>query len=102
MPNRILRTSPPGKWRGRFVKRAAIQSYSVSETGHAVPGMGLFYTVFHAGVLIGPFLGGGYASWKGTAASAFDFGAIVLAFCPIALVILRWREHGSRVSVAKR
>jgi predicted MFS family arabinose efflux permease len=65
-------------------------------------GMGLFYTVFYAGMLIGPFLGGRYASWKGAAAGAFDFGAIVLAFCPVALLILRWRHHGSRLSVAKR
>jgi predicted MFS family arabinose efflux permease len=57
-------------------------------------GMGLFYTVFNVGMLIGPLLGGGYASWTGGAAGAFDFGAIVLALCPVALLILRWQHQG--------
>jgi predicted MFS family arabinose efflux permease len=65
-------------------------------------GMGLFYTVFYAGMLIGPFLGGRYASWTGGAAGAFDFGAIVLALCPVALLILRRHEHGLLLFLVKR
>ncbi len=65
-------------------------------------GMGLFYTVFYIGMLVGPFLGGRYASWTRGAAGAFDFGAIVLALCPVALLILRRHQHAVPASVARR
>src|SRR5262245_35789478 len=38
-------------------------------------GMGLFYTIFYLGMMVGPAVGGSYASWVGTAGAAFDFGA---------------------------
>jgi predicted MFS family arabinose efflux permease len=41
-------------------------------------GLGLFYTVFYVAMMVGPGLGGRYASWCGTAGAAFDFGAVVV------------------------
>jgi MFS family permease len=44
-------------------------------------GMGVFYTVYYAAMMLGPVVGGAYAKWAGSAAAAFDFGAVsVLAF----------------------
>ena len=48
-------------------------------------GMGLFYTVYYIGMMIGAALGGRYAAWAGTAEAAFDFGAAMLLACPIIL-----------------
>jgi MFS family permease len=48
-------------------------------------GMGLFYTVYYATMMLGPVVGGACAKWSGTAAAAFDFGAVVLLACPILL-----------------
>src|SRR5205085_6054898 len=41
-------------------------------------GLGLFYTVFYCGMMLGPALGGRYATWVGRADAVFDFGAIVV------------------------
>jgi predicted MFS family arabinose efflux permease len=41
-------------------------------------GLGLFYTVFYCGMMVGPALGGRYATWSGTAGAAFDFGAVAV------------------------
>ena len=48
-------------------------------------GMGVFYTVYYATMMLGPAVGGACAKWAGSAAAAFDFGAAVLVIC---LVIL--------------
>jgi MFS family permease len=53
-------------------------------------GMGVFYTVYYIGMMLGPALGGQCAKWAGTAGAAFDFGAAVLLACPVLLwVFLR-------------
>ena len=52
-------------------------------------GMGLFYATFYLGMMIGPAIGGRCATWAGTAAAAFDFGAAVLLACPMVL----WGFH---------
>jgi MFS family permease len=49
-------------------------------------GMGLFFTVFYAAMVLGPALGGWVAMWTGRAASAFDFGAACLIACVPAMV----------------
>jgi hypothetical protein len=36
-------------------------------------------------MMLGPVIGGAYSKWSGTAAAAFDFGAIVLLACPVLL-----------------
>src|SRR5438552_2309859 len=48
-------------------------------------GMGLFYTVYYAAMMLGPIAGGACAKWGGSAAAAFDFGAVVLVACPLLL-----------------
>src|SRR5436305_155346 len=41
-------------------------------------GLGLFYTVFYCGMMLGPALGGRYATWVGRADAVFDVGAVVV------------------------
>jgi MFS family permease len=48
-------------------------------------GMGLFYTVYYAAMMLGPVIGGSLAKWTGTAATAFDFGAAMILACPLLL-----------------
>ena len=57
-------------------------------------GMGLFYTVYYAAMMLGPVVGGAYSKWSGSAAAAFDFGAVVLLACPVLLWVL------NRITVA--
>jgi MFS family permease len=48
-------------------------------------GIGLFFTVFYAGMMLGPVLGGACAKWAGSAGAALDFGAATILLCPIVL-----------------
>ena len=48
-------------------------------------GMGLFYTLYYAAMMVGPAIGGACAKWAGSASAAFDFGAVVLVACPLLL-----------------
>jgi hypothetical protein len=48
-------------------------------------GMGLFYTVYYAVMMLGPVVGGACAKWTGSAAAAFDFGAAAVLACPLLL-----------------
>src|SRR5207248_491043 len=48
-------------------------------------GMGVFYTLYYATMMLGPVLAGACAKWTGHAASAFDLGAAVLLACPVLL-----------------
>ena len=48
-------------------------------------GMGIFYTLYYAMMMLGPVVAGACAKWTGSAAAAFDFGAVVLLACPIIL-----------------
>jgi predicted MFS family arabinose efflux permease len=48
-------------------------------------GMGVFYTVYYATMMLGPAVGGACAKWAGSASAAFDFGAAVLVICPVIL-----------------
>lgn len=52
-------------------------------------GMGLFYTVFYAGMLAGPAIGGKLSNSVGFASAALDFGAAMLLFCPAVLWLFR-------------
>jgi MFS family permease len=47
-------------------------------------GMGLFF-IYYAAMMIGPVAGGAFAKWAGSAAAAFDFGAVVILLCPLIL-----------------
>jgi predicted MFS family arabinose efflux permease len=48
-------------------------------------GMGLFFTVYYAAMMLGPVIGGACAKWAGSAAAAFDFGAAMILLCPLIL-----------------
>jgi MFS family permease len=48
-------------------------------------GMGLFYTLYYATMMLGPAVGGACAKWAGSATAAFDFGAAVVLACPLLL-----------------
>jgi cyanate permease len=48
-------------------------------------GMGLFYTLYYAVMMVGPMIAGAAAKATGSAAAAFDFGAVVLVVCPLLL-----------------
>jgi predicted MFS family arabinose efflux permease len=48
-------------------------------------GMGMFFTMFYAAMMLGPVIGGSLAKWTGTAATAFDFGAAMILACPMLL-----------------
>jgi MFS family permease len=50
-------------------------------------GMGVFYTLYYATMMLGPIIGGAASKWTGSAAAAFDFGALVLVACPLLLVV---------------
>jgi len=49
------------------------------------PGMGLFYTVYYATMLVAPWLGGKLALWAGTAGAALGLGFGALLACPLLL-----------------
>jgi MFS family permease len=46
-------------------------------------GMGVFFTMFFACMMLGPVLGGAFAKWAGSAGAAFDFGAAMILVCPL-------------------
>jgi MFS family permease len=48
-------------------------------------GMGLFYTLYYAAMMVGPMIAGAAAKWSGSAAAAFDVGAVMLVVCPVLL-----------------
>jgi len=48
-------------------------------------GMGVFYTLYYATMMLGPAIGGTCAKWTGSAGAAFDFGAVVMLACPLLL-----------------
>jgi predicted MFS family arabinose efflux permease len=48
-------------------------------------GMGLFFTIFYACMMLGPVVGGALAKWTGSVAAAFDFGALMMLACPLVL-----------------
>jgi MFS family permease len=48
-------------------------------------GMGVFYTLYYATMMLGPVVGGAFAKWAGSASAAFDFGAAMILACPVLL-----------------
>lgn len=61
----------------------------VLDQGTRSIGMGVFYTVYYAGMLAAPAIGGRLAVWAGTATAALDLGAAALLVCPLLL----WAFH---------
>jgi MFS family permease len=62
-------------------------------------GMGIFYTVYYAAMMLGPMIGGGAAKSTGSAAAAFDFGAVVLVACPLLLLLFNRITQAVRPTV---
>jgi MFS family permease len=60
-------------------------------------GMGVFFTMFFACMMLGPVIGGACAKWAGSAAAAFDFGAAMILLCPVLL----WGFNRIAAGVAK-
>jgi len=48
-------------------------------------GMGIFYTVYYAAMMLGPAVAGAIAKSTGSAAAALDFGTAALLACPVLL-----------------
>ena len=46
-------------------------------------GMGVFYTLFYAAMMLGPAIAGRLAKSAGTAAAALDLGALTVLACPL-------------------
>jgi MFS family permease len=49
--------------------------------------MAIFFTLFYLAMSLGPVIAGRLAGYTGRAATALDFGAVLLAACPVLLVI---------------
>jgi MFS family permease len=64
--------------------------------GSRAIGMGAFYSVFYAAMVVGPALAGWLAALRGSAAVAIDFGALLLLACVPGI----WLFH--RLTVARR
>lgn len=60
-------------------------------------GMGIFYTLYYATMMLGPVVAGACAKWTSSAAAAFDFGAAVILACPVLL----WGFNRIPAGVAK-
>jgi MFS family permease len=52
-------------------------------------GMGIFYTLYYATMMLGPVVAGAYANWSGSVTSALDFGALAFVACPALLWAFR-------------
>jgi predicted MFS family arabinose efflux permease len=48
-------------------------------------GMGVFYTFFYTGMMLGPVIAGDAAKWTGSVAAAIDIGAAAFVACPMLL-----------------
>jgi MFS family permease len=62
-------------------------------------GMGVFASVSSLGLVLGPALGGKYATWAGSAGAAFDFGAAALLICPVILWVFHRFLSGAQIPV---
>src|SRR5258705_825168 len=60
-------------------------------------GMGLFFSIAYLGLVLGPTLGGKYATWAGSAGAAFDLGAAVLLICPVILWMFQRFQSGAKL-----
>jgi MFS family permease len=56
-------------------------------------GMGLFFTVYYAAMMLGPVIGGACAKWAGGAGAALDAGAAMVLLCPLLLLAFNRIPH---------
>ena len=64
-------------------------------------GMGVFFSISYVGLVLGPPLGGTYATWVGSAAATFDLGAVVFLICPFILWMFQ-RRSAANIAVQLR
>lgn len=65
-------------------------------------GMGIFYTVYYAAMMLGPVVGGACAKWGSSAAAAFDFGAVTMLLClPLLLAFNRMAAASTPQAAAR-
>ena len=57
--------------------------------GNRALGMGVYFTLFYAGVVLAPMVGGAVSDAAGTVNAAFYFGAVQLVLCCMALAAFR-------------
>jgi MFS family permease len=62
-------------------------------------GMGPFFSISYMGLVLGPTLGGKYATWAGSAGAAFDLGAAVLLICPVILWMFQRFQSRAQIPV---
>jgi MFS family permease len=60
---------------------------SVLKPQNRAGGMGIFFTIFYLAMSLGPVIAGRLAGYTGRAATALDFGAVLLVACPIVLAV---------------
>jgi MFS family permease len=68
---------------------------SVLKPQNRAGGMGIFFTIFYLAMSLGPVIAGRLAGYTGRAATALDFGAVLLVACPILLGIFMFVREGS-------
>jgi predicted MFS family arabinose efflux permease len=68
---------------------------SVLKPQNRAGGMGIFFTMFYLAMSLGPVVAGRLAGYTGRAATAFDFGAVLLVACPILLAIFMFLREGT-------
>ena len=68
---------------------------SVLKPENRAGGMGVFFTIFYLAMSLGPIIAGRLAGYTGRAATALDFGAVLLIACPVLLGIFMFVREGS-------
>jgi MFS family permease len=68
---------------------------SVLKPQHRAGGMAVFYTFFYLAMSVGPVVAGKLAGYTGRAATALDFGAGLLAACPMLVGIFLFLRQDS-------
>ena len=58
-------------------------------------GMGIFYTIYYGGLVLGTAIGGELADRWETSSAAFDFAAVLVALCPLLLFGVKQRAEGA-------
>ena len=67
---------------------------SVLKPQNRAGGMGIFFTIFYLAMSLGPVIAGRLAGYTGRAATALDFGAVLLVACPVLLGIFMFVREG--------
>jgi MFS family permease len=60
-------------------------------------GMGIFYTIYYGGLVLGTAFGGELADRWGSSSAAFDFAAVLVALCPLLLLGVRQRPANAEL-----